>query len=302
VQVVATVAADARGRIVNEATVYGDQGDPHPANNTARSTIQIIPLPAPPVPDPGPQPISDLVVIKHVNHHTAVPGQKLRYTIAVTNKGPDLAAGVKLIDTSRLPLKVLSIHPRRGHCRAGPPIGCALGTLRAGAHTTITITALATVAGSQVNAVAATSSSWDPDPSTSLARAKTRILAVLRLAMSASTRSLGAGGSVTLKLSVTNHNGIALHQLRTCLTLPAGLVYRSSSPTARLANGRYCWSAATLMADRSKTYTVRTRALLSASGLLTASATSTAPGATLTHASLTVHITSLAAPPGGVTG
>ena len=90
VSVTYTVAADARGTLVNEASVFGDQPDPHPSNNIARSAITVTPLPVR-APDPGPQPIANLVVTKHVNHSTALVGQKLTYTIKVTNAGQNAA-------------------------------------------------------------------------------------------------------------------------------------------------------------------------------------------------------------------
>ena len=168
-----TVAADA-GTLVNEASVFGYQPDPDPSNNIARRAITVTPLTMP-APDPGPQPIANLVVTKHVNHSTALVGQRLTYTITVTNAGPNAAHDVQVTDASRRPLKVLSIHPEQGRCTTGAPIRCRLGTLGSQAHTTITITAIAQVAGVQVNAAVATSGSWDPAVRNNLALAKTRI-------------------------------------------------------------------------------------------------------------------------------
>jgi uncharacterized repeat protein (TIGR01451 family) len=53
----ATVASNARGTIVNTATVLGDQDDPNPHNNTASATIKVTavtPVPPPPRPKPPP--------------------------------------------------------------------------------------------------------------------------------------------------------------------------------------------------------------------------------------------------------
>ena len=179
VSVTYTVAADASGTLVNEADVFGDQPDPDPANNIARSAITVTPLPVAP-PDPGPQPIANLVVTKHVNHATALVGQTLTYTIKVTNAGPNAAHDVQVFDASKRPLKVLSIHPGQGSCTTGRPIHCRLGTLASHAHTTITIKAIAQTAGVQVNAAVATSGSWDPAVKNNLALAKTRIGPVVK--------------------------------------------------------------------------------------------------------------------------
>ena len=173
-----TVAADARGTLVNEASVFGDQPDPDRSNNIARSAITVTSLPVP-APDPGPQPIANLVVTKHVNHSIALVGQKLTYTITVTNAGPNAAHDVQVTDASRRPLKVLSIHPKQGSCTTGRPIRCHLGTLASHAQTMITITAIVQVAGVQVNAAVATSGSWDPAVRNNLALAKTIIRPVV---------------------------------------------------------------------------------------------------------------------------
>ena len=50
--VTATVAADASGTLVNEATISGDGGDPNPSNHTAQSTVTLTPL-VEPAPEAG---------------------------------------------------------------------------------------------------------------------------------------------------------------------------------------------------------------------------------------------------------
>jgi uncharacterized repeat protein (TIGR01451 family) len=176
VQVTATIAADASGPIVNHASVWGNQGDPNESNDTAASTVHVTPHLA----GPGTQPVSDLVVTKHVDLRVARQGQRLRYTITVTNKGPDPATGVRLTDTPRLPVRILQIHTGQGHCQPGPPLTCTLGTLHPGAHVTITIIAVGTVAAEQTNTAAVLSHSRDPDPSSSVAAARTTITPLRR--------------------------------------------------------------------------------------------------------------------------
>ena len=67
------------------------------------------------------------------------------------NAGPDPAPDVRVVERSGLPLKLLSIGVAHGSCNTGKPIHCRLGTLASHAHTTITIQAVAQVAGVQVN-------------------------------------------------------------------------------------------------------------------------------------------------------
>jgi uncharacterized repeat protein (TIGR01451 family) len=172
ISVTATVALDAAGTLTNKATVFGAEGDPHPANGTASVSVKVDPLPGT---DPGPQPVSSLVVRKHVSHAARRVGQQLTYTITVTNHGPDPARDVRVIDAHRLPLRVVSVHTARGSCQTGPPIRCRLETLPNGTHGTVTITAIATTAGHQANAAMAMSGSWNPDPAATVAATGTRI-------------------------------------------------------------------------------------------------------------------------------
>jgi uncharacterized repeat protein (TIGR01451 family) len=168
IQVTATVAAHASGSIVNHATVWDDRLDPNLTNNTASATVHVT---------PGAQAMSDLVVTKHVDRHTAAVGQRLHYTITVTNKGPDTALQVKLTDTPALPIRVVSTHvsASQGSCQTGPPLTCSLGRLRPGARAAVNITAVTRVAGVQINTVGAISENRDPHPKTNVASARTLI-------------------------------------------------------------------------------------------------------------------------------
>jgi uncharacterized repeat protein (TIGR01451 family) len=174
VSLTATVAADASGTIVNLATVDDAQHDSRPPNNTATATVVVRPLPGPPAPDPGPQPVSDLSIAKRASRARVVVGGRLSYTITVTNNGPQPGADVRVTDSARLPMRLLSVHASQGRCQPGTPIQCRLGTLARGARATVRVTAVPTVTGTQVNAATVTSGSWDTT-SAILALARTAI-------------------------------------------------------------------------------------------------------------------------------
>jgi Domain of unknown function DUF11 len=105
VQLTATVAAHASGTTVNKATVWGTQGEPNQSNDTATTTVLVTPPPPgppvtpPPRPGPGAQPVSDLVLRKQADRRMVLRGRRLRYTITVTNNGPDPAADLRVTDT-----------------------------------------------------------------------------------------------------------------------------------------------------------------------------------------------------------
>ena len=170
VLVTATAALNATGTLVNRATVFGDQGDPHPRNNSDDARVRVDHRP-PPTPDPGPQPVSDLAITKHVSRARARVGQKLNYTITVVNRSPGQAAAhVRVTDTSRLPLEIRSIKPSHGSCGHAMPFHCTLGTVEPGGRVTIRITATARMAGRLINAAAVTTTSWQSDPRVARAR------------------------------------------------------------------------------------------------------------------------------------
>ncbi|MGA9876623.1 MAG: DUF11 domain-containing protein [Solirubrobacteraceae bacterium] len=199
--VTANVAASAAGKIDNTAVVAGGQVDPDPSNNTSSTSIEVTPLtptPPPPLPPPLPAPpssealasittldvpnqlVSDLRVLKHVNHTTAHVGERLTYTLKVTNDGPDAAPNVQLTDTSSLDSKILSVHTPSGSCQRGQPLKCSLGTLRLGETLTITVVATVERAGHQRNTAKVTSSNRDPNLANNQSSAETDITARAR--------------------------------------------------------------------------------------------------------------------------
>jgi uncharacterized repeat protein (TIGR01451 family) len=171
---VGQVAPDAGGKISNTATVTGGQVDPHPEDNESTATIEVDPLTPKPLVDPvvlplpladPTQPISDLEVVKHVDRATAQVGQRLTYTLRVTNRGPDDATGVRLSDTWTLGLKVLSVHASQGSCGQGAPLQCSLGKMKSGASARITVVAVVKHPGREKNTAVVVSDSRDPDQS-----------------------------------------------------------------------------------------------------------------------------------------
>ena len=82
----AAVGSSARGTLLNEATVSGNETETALTNNTDRVSTQISTL-------------IDLAIDKTGSPNPATPGQRLTYTLTVTNAGPSGATGVKVVDT-----------------------------------------------------------------------------------------------------------------------------------------------------------------------------------------------------------
>jgi uncharacterized repeat protein (TIGR01451 family) len=105
-----------------------------------------------------------------------------------------------------------------------------------------------------------------------------------------SPRTVTAGHEVTYHLTATNPMTMAIHDVKVCDSLPAGLAYVSSNPKAKLSNGQACWTLKTLAAGKSKEITVLARALPGAGGNLTNHAIATAKGMKAVTAHATVHV------------
>jgi large repetitive protein len=285
VLVTANVASTASGSITNCATATGDQQDPNAGNNHACTTIPVT---------PAPEPRSDISIDKRVNHRNAAPGQKLTYTLVVTNHGPDTAPNVKITDTASLSLKVVSAKPSQGSCHKGRPTTCSLGTLANGAHATVKIVAEVMDTGTEKNTASSTCACIDPNPHNNLDSAKTKIAAKLSLRKTASPRSVTTGHTVTFFLKVTNPNPVAVKQVKVCDQMPRGLSFVSSNPAAFRSHGQWCWKLGTIRKHRSRTVSIRGEAGLSTSGPVTNHATVSAPGARTAHAHATVNVVNTA--------
>jgi uncharacterized repeat protein (TIGR01451 family) len=285
VLVTASVAASATGSLANSATVIGGEPDPNPTNNTGASTITVT---------PAPQPTSDIAIVKTASHKTAHTGQKITYTLTVTNHGPDNASNVDVIDTSGLPAKVLSVNPSQGSCKAGSPIRCSLGTLADGAHATIKVVTQIKRSGTEKNSASSTSASNDPNPSNNIDGVNTTIRARLLLNKTVKPGTITTGHTATFSLRVTNPGSTSIKHVKVCDTMPRGLIYVASNPAAHRSGGRWCWSLGTIRAHHSRTVSIRGEAGLQASGKLVNHATVSAPGAAAGHAHATLSVTNTA--------
>jgi uncharacterized repeat protein (TIGR01451 family) len=124
----------------------------------------------------------------------------------------------------------------------------------------------------------------------------------LRLTDSVDRPTLRPGETATYTFLLHNPSRRAVHDVRVCTTVPAGLVRVAATPRPQLANGRYCWTAKTLAAGERKTYQITVRALPGASGRKLSRATARSADARTTGARSAIRVLAGAVDPGGVTG
>jgi uncharacterized repeat protein (TIGR01451 family) len=297
------------GKVTNTATATGTDtaGDTSPASSASTDTVPVQqlpqsqpqPQPQPPAPVPA-QSATKLLVHKHVNKANAYPGQKLSYTVTITNVGPDTATDVKVADTPTIPIKVVSIHAGQGSCDAGRPITCTLGTLAVGKTVKIEIVAEVKRAGAERNTATATSATDLLDPAEATSTATTKVAPILQVHKTASVPRATTGQNVKYTITVKNPTLVAIRNLVVCDAPPAGLLYVRSSSGADLRTGQPCWTIAKLGAGRSKRFTVVANAAPGYSGRLVNRATGSAPGVRPARASAPVTVTRAPQVPCGI--
>lgn len=293
VLVTATVA-NTSGKVSNKAKVHGDQEDPEPHNNEEETTIEVT---------PGPQPTFDLAVKKTSNVKSPRLRQKVTYTIAVTNNGPDAAPDAKVTDTLNKRVRVISVKPESGTCAKGNPFSCELGTIQAGETVKVKAIVRVTRLGGQRNAASATGSGKDTDPSNNLDVLKAKVKKVkLRLTKVASRAVAHPGQLITYRIKVHNlTKGIATN-VRVCDRMPAGLGLVSSKPKGKLKKGKLCWTVGKLGPKATKKYTVVVRALNAGAGRKVNRVTATGPDSVAARAASAVAIRPAPPKPTPVTG
>jgi uncharacterized repeat protein (TIGR01451 family) len=220
---------------------------------------------------------------------------------------------VEITDTLSVPAKVLSVRSSASGiasvkgaaatCTRTLPMSCSLGAIPSGRKVTIKLVVIPKAPGKVRNTATVTALEVDPVTANDV-DAVTVFVAkpTLGLVMRADRASIEAGREITYTLRVRNPTELALRHVRTCDTLPAGLVYVSSDARADLSRGRRCWSARRLGAHEAITYRLTARALDGISGRHINRARATSPDAISVRARSTVRVTPRQIEGGGVTG
>jgi fimbrial isopeptide formation D2 family protein/uncharacterized repeat protein (TIGR01451 family) len=139
--------------LTNTATVTGEEGDPHPEDNSSSVTTTV-----------GPD--ADLAITKTMGRAEA--GKPLVYTLAITNHGPSASSAVTVKDTLPAGTTFKSAAPSQGTCMAnGQTVTCELGQLASGgsAQVSITVEVSASATGTLRNTASVEGPEPDPDKS-----------------------------------------------------------------------------------------------------------------------------------------
>ena len=136
------------GTFKNVVNVRGDEIDPNSSNNFAESSIVV-------------KPASDLSITKTVSKYRYVVGDVMRYSVRVTNNGPDTARNIRvseIFDEEALTLK--SVEVTKGTYNKSDQTW-SIPSLDNGKMARLYIKALAKCAGKVKNAVSVSSDTFD---------------------------------------------------------------------------------------------------------------------------------------------
>jgi|GEM_PF-4456966 len=119
------VNAQAGTTVTNTATVFGNE-DPDPGNDTDRATTTITTS-------------ADLSISKKAQPDSVVAGERLTYTLVISNGGPSVATGVVVSDILPSGVSLVSATPSTGNCPFTNPVMCTIGVMDVSDKVTVTI-------------------------------------------------------------------------------------------------------------------------------------------------------------------
>jgi uncharacterized repeat protein (TIGR01451 family) len=128
---------------------------------------------------------ADLAITKSGFPNPVLSGDRLTYTLTVTNNGPRDATGVTVTDMLPGSLHFNTVSSSQGTCTRsattnpqpkGGTVTCTVGNLATGAKASITIVATATTPGTLTNTAKVNGNETDPDRSNNTATATTTVV------------------------------------------------------------------------------------------------------------------------------
>ncbi|MCR5026006.1 MAG: DUF11 domain-containing protein [Methanobrevibacter sp.] len=216
-----TTLIDKTGVIINEANVTATEFDWNMTNNRDSNKITV-------------NNASDLAITKISNVTSPNYGDLVKWTLKVTNNGPDIAHNVTVTDN--LPSGLVLKSPS-GEYSSGKWL---IGTLGVGQSRSLEIITLVNKTGDIKNTASVTASEHDYDLSNNVASKTISVAKACDLQVSKSVNNSTPNYSKFVKWTITvrNNGPDAATGVNVTDILPAGLVYKSSSASkGSYANG-----------------------------------------------------------------
>jgi len=241
--------------LLNSATVTAEEPDPAPENNESKATTVVDP--------PAPSDY-DLAIVKTVDGSTAPNvGDTVSYELAVANRGPATATGVKIVDTLPDSLEFVKATVPGGKCsQKNSVVTCQVASLATGAELRVTVRARVMEEGTIANTATVSAAVADADPNNNRSTAKLRSTLTTTKLTVKKTRigkgSVEAGDRIKYKIRVANLGNGPAADVVVCDRLPSKLSFASLSG-AQLERGDACWEIDLLGPGASKTFRLAAR-------------------------------------------
>jgi len=204
------------GSFVNVASVKGNEFDQNPSNNRDNASILV-------------KPAADLGVVKDVNASEVNINDLIKWTITVTNNGPNAATGVKVSD--KLPKTLIWINDdSNGKYNHNSGVW-NVGTLSNGGTASLSVVCRVNATGVIENVVSVSGNEFDWDMSNNYDSEVVNVspacdLAVVKVV---SESVVNYTDVVKWTLTVTNYGPNAASGVKIYDTLPNGFVYLNST-------------------------------------------------------------------------
>ena len=243
------------GSIVNTATVSGKEYDYNLANNKASKTINVAKA-------------ADLKISKNVNNTAPNFGSLVKWTLTVSNMGPDAASGVNVSDVLPEGLIYQSSSASAGSYVDGK---WSVGSLANGASATLDIVCRVNKTGSIKNVASVTGNEFDINKKNNVDEKSINVpdAADLAIAKKSNISNPNYGDLIKWILTVRNNGPDTATNVVVSDVLPEGLILKSS-------NGSYVdgeWSVGTLNVGKSMSLEII--ALVNVTGFIVNTATVT---------------------------
>jgi uncharacterized repeat protein (TIGR01451 family) len=180
--------------LTNQAVVTADQIDLHLADNTATVVTTVLPH-------------AELVISQSTPAEPAVPGHDLRYVITISQQGPNLATGVRVIDTLPVGVSFISAATSQGtFTERNGILTWDLDRLPSGSWAALTFVVRPSQPGLITNAavVVAREADLNPGDNTTTTTTEVKELADVAVTSSAAPSPVLVGDNLEYSLLITN--------------------------------------------------------------------------------------------------
>ena len=244
------------GNIVNHVSVSGNEFDFDMSNNNASRSVYV-------------DPAADLGIVKLVSNSAVNYTDVVRWTLIVTNYGPDAASGVKIYDT--LPKGFIYINSTKKYSNGMIEIG----SLAKGASVSVDIYTKVNVTGTFVNVASVKGNEYDHNPSNNKANVSILVKPASDLIVGKKVNNTKPNYKdlVTWTITVTNvgpdsASGVVVREM-----LPKSLIWINDSGLGKYDKNTGVWNIGSMGIGETKSLIITT--LVNATGEVTNNVTVT---------------------------